>query len=144
MSFKEHIVMKCQSLKMKYWSNVIQLTQNSDCLNIFPEIKYSITEWIICKTFKAYIYHASFTIRMAFKLLKSSHDTYHHVIICCRQDSAYICWSTYTKLWEVVSNNKSMDGRAATIHKFFDSVRFRFTSFDSIIFDSIHSLAVFV
>jgi hypothetical protein len=29
------------------------------------------------------------------------------VIVCCRLDSAYICWSLYTKLWEVVS--KSMD-----------------------------------
>ena len=32
------------------------------------------------------------------------------VIICCRQDSDYICWWIYTKLWEVVSNSKSMDG----------------------------------
>jgi hypothetical protein len=32
------------------------------------------------------------------------------VIICCRLDSAYICWCIYTKLWEVVSNSKSMDG----------------------------------
>ena len=54
-------------------------TQFFDCLSILTEIKYNITERIICKTFKAY--HASFTIRKAFKLLKSSHDSYHHVII---------------------------------------------------------------
>jgi hypothetical protein len=31
------------------------------------------------------------------------------VIICCRQDSAYICWRIYTKFWEAVSNSKSLD-----------------------------------
>ena len=54
---------QCYSVNTKFF----------DCLSILPEIKYNITERIICKTFKAY--HASFTIRMAFKLLKSSHDT---------------------------------------------------------------------
>jgi hypothetical protein len=32
------------------------------------------------------------------------------VIICCSQDSDYICWWIDTKLWEVVSNSKRMDG----------------------------------
>jgi hypothetical protein len=32
------------------------------------------------------------------------------VIICCRLDSTYICRSIFTKLWEVVSNSKTMNG----------------------------------
>jgi hypothetical protein len=32
------------------------------------------------------------------------------VIICYPLDSTFICWSIYTKLWEIVSNSKSMDG----------------------------------
>ena len=36
--------------------------------------------------------------------------SYICVILCCRLDSSYICWSIYMKLWEVVNNNKSMDG----------------------------------
>jgi hypothetical protein len=32
------------------------------------------------------------------------------IIICCRLDSPYICSSIYTKVWEVVSNRKSIDG----------------------------------
>jgi hypothetical protein len=31
------------------------------------------------------------------------------IIICCRLDSTYICWSIYTILWEVVRNSKNMD-----------------------------------
>jgi hypothetical protein len=35
------------------------------------------------------------------------------VLICCRLNNAYVCWSIYTKVLEIVSNNsktKSMDG----------------------------------
>jgi hypothetical protein len=39
------------------------------------------------------------------------HQSVHPcAIICCHQDSAYICWWIYMILWEVVSNSKSMDG----------------------------------
>jgi hypothetical protein len=55
-----------------------------------------------------------------------------------------LLWSHPTPLGHDFNKLDFVLFRAATIHKCFDSVRFRFTPFDSIIFDLIHSLAVFV
>jgi hypothetical protein len=97
--------MKYQSLKIKIHQCYSVNTKFFDCFSILPEIKYNVTEWIICKNFNA---------RHASKFLLQDTQIIHmtHVIMLLhitRKDQVFlkdmsICSQCKQALWAKITS----------------------------------------